>query len=532
MGETGVHEPARRIAVVTPEWPTTEDDPGAEALHAERLCVALLEAGWTPEVFCPADEAGPLDDDGILVHRVPRGVPPPGMPLAEGVERILDRSILAAGLRKATNRRELLASTRMQERRQYFERQSEARDLGAAVEDRQKEAPFQAAISTEAGLAGLFVPARRSRPHIVRATSAPEAWRVADEDNSPHRRRMVADQQKVLTQAQAVYASSAVVADAVLDELGVEATVLAPPMPVQPDTGARRRGLPRRYLALCGPLDLRHGAITLAAALPIAWRQAPDLAIVLAGPVDRMLLADWRAEWRDQGRLVTHVGELLGLDRTIERRPPRTKADMRRRAARDADPSEGADPDSAQASGPGGAGAVDDDASSGNVRRSGSGSAGGNAAKGSDIHDSSSRATVAGALGAPVPEGPGEPLGGGDLVAIAARAVAVVVPPLFDDVDEVALQALAAGVPVIASSKSGTASLVEPGRTGTVVPAGSPSQLAAALVEAWTGAWGVPERVDLAGTPAEAAAPHVAVQALLAHVAEVREQWREEAPQG
>jgi glycosyltransferase involved in cell wall biosynthesis len=482
MGEAAVNEPARRIAVVTPEWPTTEVDPGPEALHAERLCVALLDAGWTPEVFTPADEPGPLDDDGILVHRVARGSAPPGMPIAEGFERILDRSILAAGLRKATNRRDLLASTRMKDRRAYFMRQNEARTMGRVLEERQQEAPFQAAITTEAGLAGLFVPARRSRPHIVRVSSEPELWRQNDEDPSPYRRRMVADQRKVIEQAQAVYASTQVVADAVHEELGVDVTVVRPPAPVEPDTGPRRKGLPRRYLAFCGPLDLRHGAETLAAALPMAWREAPDLTMVLAGPVDRMALADWRTEWRDHGDRVVHVGELLGLDRTIERRPAPTTAG--RKAQREAE-------------------------------------------KAGEVPE-----PVKGALGTPVPAGEGEPVGRGDLVAMAARAVALVVPALLDDVDEIALQALASGVPVIATASAGTAEVIEDDRTGLVVPTGSPSRLADALVRAWTGRWNIPDRVEWDGPVRAKMEPATAAAELLSYVAEVRETWREPAPQG
>ncbi len=119
--------PARRLAFVVPEWTTTEDDPGDQALVTERICVALLDAGWQPEVFAPADEIGTVDEDGIVVHRVARGHAPPGMPAAEWFERVVDKSILAAGLRKAMNNESLLASTRMAERRTLFAAQAQAR---------------------------------------------------------------------------------------------------------------------------------------------------------------------------------------------------------------------------------------------------------------------------------------------------------------------------------------------------------------------------------------------------------------------
>lgn len=427
MAERGMSEPSRRIALVTPEWTTTEDDPGAQALVTERIAVALLDAGWNPEVFTPADEAGTIDDDGIVVHRVARGSAPPGMPVAERFEKILDRSILAAGLRKATNRKELLASTRMQERRQFFVDQSQARALGEAVELRQKEVPFQAAISTDAGLAGLFVPARRSRPHIVRATGEPEAWAIAAEDTSTSGARLVADQRKLLRQAQAVYASCQVVADAVAQAYDMDVPVIRPPAPVEPHTGSRLTDAPRRYLLMCGPLDRRHGAETLAAALPMAWRTAPELTVVLAGDADPERLADWRTTWRDDADRVTHL--------------------------------------------------------------------------------------------------PG--LGGGDLIALAARAVAVVAPALADDLDEMAQQALAVGVPVITTVGAGTSELVESGATGAVVPTGSPGKLAEALADAWNRSWGVPERVRWAGGVRADMEPRASTEALLAYVHEQRERWRD-----
>lgn len=424
--------PSRRIAFVSPEWTTTEEDPGTQALVTERICFALLDAGWQPEVFTPADEAGTVDDEGIVVHRVKRGSAPPGMGAAQWAERVVDKSILAAGLRKATNNQTLLASTRMEERRRWFALQDQARSLGAALEEQQQTTPYQAAISTDESFAGLFVPPRRSRPHIVRLTSYPHEWALADEDTSPTRRRIVADQMKLLEQAQAVYASCELIAAKAGESLGRSVPVVRPPAPVVPDTGARRKDLPRRYLAFCGPLDRRHGAETLAAALPLAWRTAPDLKVVLAGSFDPEDLARWQAEWGEGADKVTAV----------------------------------------------------------------------------------------------------EDPGGGDLVAIAARAVAVVVPALVDDLSEIAQQALAVGVPVITTRSSGTAELIEPGLTGAVVPTGSPSTLADAIASAWTGRWGVPERVTWSGPVRDAMAPTAAAEALLAFIAQVRDDWQEPAPQG
>jgi len=170
----------------------------------------------------------------------------------------------------------------------------------------------------------------------------------------------------------------------------------------------------------------------LAAALPLAWRTAPDLQVVLAGDVDPEQMAEWQATWGDDAEKVTFV----------------------------------------------------------------------------------------------------EDVGGGDLVAIAARAVALVVPALADDVDEMAQHALAVGVPVIATRGGGTAELVEPGVTGSVVPTGAPAKLADALAGAWTGRWKVPDRVRWSGPVRDAMEPVVAAKALLAFIAQVRDDWTEPAPEG
>ncbi|MCU0269140.1 MAG: glycosyltransferase [Acidimicrobiales bacterium] len=424
--------PARRLAFVVPEWTTTEEDPGDQALVTERICVALLDAGWSPEVFAPSDEPGTVDEDGITVHRVARGHAPPGMPAAEWFERVVDKSILAAGLRKAMNNDGLLASTRMRERRELLAAEAQARLLGAAVEARQQDTPFQAAISTDIGFVGLHVPPRRSRPHIVRVTGWPHEWAALDEDVSPARRRRVAAEVKAIEDAQGLYASCSVVADKVGDSLGRRVPVVRPPAPLAPHTGQRVEGVPRRYLLMCGPLDRRHGVETLAAALPHAWRIAPELQVVLAGVVDPERWADWEATWGELAERVTHVD----------------------------------DP------------------------------------------------------------------GGGDQVALAARAVALVVPALADDLSEMAQQGLAVGVPVIATRGAGTSELVTPGVTGTVVPSGSPAKLGEALAAAWSGRWGVAERVRWSGPVRDEMEPDVAARALLELVAEVRDEWAEPAPQG
>lgn len=68
-----------------------------------------------------------------------------------------------------------------------------------------------------------------------------------------------------------------------------------------------------------------------------------------------------------------------------------------------------------------------------------------------------------------------------------------VLPSLGEGISNTILEAMATGLPIIATAVGGNAELVSPGRTGVIVPAGDPQALASGLLR-------------LAGQPAEAAA--------------------------
>ncbi|HTQ79709.1 MAG TPA: glycosyltransferase, partial [Thermoanaerobaculia bacterium] len=65
--------------------------------------------------------------------------------------------------------------------------------------------------------------------------------------------------------------------------------------------------------------------------------------------------------------------------------------------------------------------------------------------------------------------------------ALLARARALVVPSIYEGMPLVILEAMAAGVPVVASAVSGIPEVVVDGETGWLVPAEDPAALAAAL---------------------------------------------------
>lgn len=73
---------------------------------------------------------------------------------------------------------------------------------------------------------------------------------------------------------------------------------------------------------------------------------------------------------------------------------------------------------------------------------------------------------------------------GGQVRWLLSRASALVVPSIYEGMPLVVLEAMAGGVPVIASAVSGIPEVVEDGATGWLVPAEDPAALARALGEA------------------------------------------------
>jgi sugar transferase (PEP-CTERM/EpsH1 system associated) len=68
-----------------------------------------------------------------------------------------------------------------------------------------------------------------------------------------------------------------------------------------------------------------------------------------------------------------------------------------------------------------------------------------------------------------------------DIAALLAECDVFVLPSIAEGMPVTVLEAMAAGLPVVATGVGGLASVVEHGKTGTLVPAGDPAALAQAL---------------------------------------------------
>src|SRR5439155_6738364 len=85
-----------------------------------------------------------------------------------------------------------------------------------------------------------------------------------------------------------------------------------------------------------------------------------------------------------------------------------------------------------------------------------------------------------------------------DVPAILARADAACLPSLAEGLPNAVMEAMAAGLPVVATAVGGTPELVIPGETGLLAPPGAAAELAEALLEvladpvhaSWMGARG------------------------------------------
>lgn len=254
----------RRVAFLTPEFPTTSPTGGGLASYVSRMATALANAGHAPEIFVVADRDEVLDWHGIRVHHV---TPRENWWL----------KLLGAHWRVRLR----LGATMRQLRGAY--------GLAAALERRHARIPFDLVQSADWGLTGLFVPRRAGRVHLVRSSwSRRRCEHSAGLKPSLDNRLLARLERRCLRRADAAYAPSRFTADNVRRDYGVKLAVLRPPVDIaairaQAATAMPPGNLPDRYLLHFGLMSAVKGTDLLLRALRKAWDTDPTVQVVLAG---------------------------------------------------------------------------------------------------------------------------------------------------------------------------------------------------------------------------------------------------------
>jgi glycogen synthase len=276
-----------RIAFLTPEYPT-ERWRGGLAFYVQRMALALSRAGHEVEVFVPGNQVGIIEDGGVRVERSPNHGPLPGaigsilqrIARAVGMEDVLMTALKAAGLARAFARRD-------------------------------RASPFDIVECSDYMSPGLYIRKRRGRLDVVRCSWAVDLFqRVDGIDHVASERILARWERRVITRADAAYAPSKLVANHYRDGFGFDVRVLRTPSEIVTPPGELPPvQLPPRYLVFFGRINHRKGADTLAAALNLAWRDAPDLAMVWAGPEGRAgEMAQYQASWGERSGQVVYLG--------------------------------------------------------------------------------------------------------------------------------------------------------------------------------------------------------------------------------
>ncbi len=282
----------RRIAFLTNEFATEQRDGGGLGSYLDRISRALRDQGHAVELLTLTRRhaSGVLDREGIRVQRVP--------------------------VRRRRSTSALLRLSRLHPRLALGEalpRLEEALALGAALARREAETRFDWVQSTNCGLAGLFVRRDRRRPHLLRLSSLRGlVWSAQGKPAGLDLRAIEGLEDRASRRADLVYAPSHFLAERARERLGREVAVLRPPAFLECEP-AKEPGLrlPARYLLHFGRLGRVKGTDVLLEALPLAWREAPDLRVVLAGrPEPGFDLEGWRRAQGPRAEQALAVGAL------------------------------------------------------------------------------------------------------------------------------------------------------------------------------------------------------------------------------
>jgi len=280
----------RRIAFLTTEYASEAPRGGGLASYLRRITQALREAGHEPEVFVLSALApGVLEHAGVRVQRVRRA----------------DRQL---AVRAAWHALPKLGLGRL---RPTLHLLSGALGLARALEARHAERPFDAVQSADYRAAGLFVPRRGARRHLVRCSSASDLWARADRDDRLVRRLEIRLEGIAIRRADVAYAPSRFVADHVARRLGRPVQVLRPPAFLEVKPSERPPfALPPRYLMHVGKPQPSKGTALLASLLPRIWAEEPAFTLVVAGVAHEELRALAGEDFAAQAPRVLALGAL------------------------------------------------------------------------------------------------------------------------------------------------------------------------------------------------------------------------------
>lgn len=281
-----------RLAFLTPQYPTDNAEAGGVGNYLFRMCQLLVASGHEPEVFLASlKPSESFVHEGVLVHRVNWRDGRRPLHLLHGVShRLLRTEWWRNGTTWAL----------------------EAWGLAAALERRHRDAPFWLVQSASFQAPGMFVRRRPGRTQVVRCSGA--VYLYSDYDRPDPVSAVLRDQfeRRAIRRADVVYAPSQLLVDYYRQRNGYDLRLIRPPAHIeQPPAPSLPFALPGRFLHHFGMLVERKGTDLLAEALPLAWRQAPDLIMVWSGRhFDEAKMARWRASWGDKAGQVIMTGPL------------------------------------------------------------------------------------------------------------------------------------------------------------------------------------------------------------------------------
>lgn len=255
-----------RIAFLAPVY-VTEPNAGGMASYLARMARALTNAGNVPEIFA-LSKRGPAVTvhNDIAVHLV-------NPDRTRGRLRWYRTATRIPPFRGFRGAAEILSG---------------AAQLAEAFERRDAEDPFDLVQTSEYCATGWYLKPRSGLVHVVRCSGARELLYAVDQGDSQsmHRSRLHYELESV-RRSELAYAPSEFVAEYYRRKLNRAIPVVRPPLHVEIADSAATipRALPGRYLLHFGQLRTYKGTMWLLDSLPLAWEMAPDLQMLLVGPV-------------------------------------------------------------------------------------------------------------------------------------------------------------------------------------------------------------------------------------------------------